>query len=236
MNELQVFNFKDNEVRIVEKDLETWFCLKDVCDVLEIKNATDVSKRLNAKGRTRYNLGRQGETTFINESNLYKVVFQSRKKGAEQFTEYVTGTILPSVRKHGAYMTEQAIEQVLVNPDTIIRLATELKEERNKRILLEKQISATDVQSEQMRISLEESEKLYTATEVARMFGTNARALNDLLRSKRIIKLTNGSVWNLNANYENKGYAKKLWKNLRWTESGVEFLKKKLKANGLYTQ
>ena len=138
MNNLQIFNFKNNEVRTIENNNEPWFCLKDVCGILEIKNPTDVAKRLNEKGVTRYNLGsRSGETNFINESNLYKVIFQSRKAEAEEFTEYVTGTILPTIRKHGAYMNEQTLEQALTNPDFLIKLATELKEEQQKRKELE---------------------------------------------------------------------------------------------------
>lgn len=151
MNELRIFNFNHNDVRVIEKNNETWFCLRDVCNILDIKNATDVSKRLNQNGLTRYNLGsRSGETNFINESNLYKVIFQSRKEEAEQFTEYVTGTILPTVRKHGAYMNEQTLEQALTNPDFLIKLATELKEEQQKRKELELRNSQLSVDNQIM--------------------------------------------------------------------------------------
>lgn len=83
-------------------------------------------------------LGRKQEATFINESNLYKTIFQSRKKEAEKFTEWVTSDVLPSIRKHGGYLTPEKVEEALLNPDVIIRLATELKEERQKRITAEK--------------------------------------------------------------------------------------------------
>lgn len=149
MNELQTFRFNNDEVRTVLINDEPYFCLKDVCRVLGLSNPTMVSSRLNVRGLTKYNLGsRSGETIFINESNLYKVIFQSRKEEAEQFTEYVTGTILPTIRKHGAYMTEQTLEQALTSPDFLIKLATELKEEQAKRKSLEVQNSqlAVDVQ------------------------------------------------------------------------------------------
>lgn len=151
MNNLQIFNFKENEVRVIERNDETWFCLKDVCDILDIKNATDVSKRLNQDGLTRYNLGgRSGETIFVNESNLYKTIFQSRKEEAEQFTEWVTGEVLPSIRKHGAYMNEQTLEQALTSPDFLIKLATSLKEEQEKRKQLEIQNSKLAVDNQIM--------------------------------------------------------------------------------------
>ncbi len=137
MSNLQIFNFKNNEVRTIENNNEPWFCLKDVCEILELTNPSIVIDRLNKNGRAKYNLGRQGNTWFINESNLYKVIFQSRKAEAEEFTEYVTGTILPTIRKHGAYMNEQTLEQALTNPDFLIKLATELKEEQQKRKELE---------------------------------------------------------------------------------------------------
>lgn len=145
MNKLQVFNFKENEIRTTLINNEPYFCLKDVSQILDIKNHKDVVARLNRDGVDSADLidslGRIQKAIFINESNLYKVIFQSRKPEAEQFTEYVTGTILPSIRKHGTYMTEQTIEQALTNPDFLIKLATELKTEQEKRKELESQNS-----------------------------------------------------------------------------------------------
>lgn len=141
-NNLQVFNFHHNEVRTIVQNDGVWFCLKDVCEILEIKNQRDCKTRLNQKGVVITDTLTKGgiqKLTYINESNLYKVIFQSRKSEAEEFTDYVTGTILPSIRKHGAYMNNQTLEQALTNPDFLIKLATELKEEQQKRKELELQ-------------------------------------------------------------------------------------------------
>ena len=139
MNNLEVFNFENKEVRTKSQNNEVWFCLKDVCSILEIKNHKDVVSRLNQKGvdisDTLTNGGMQ-KVTFINESNLYKVIFQSRKPQAERFTEWVTSEVLPSIRKHGMYATEETIDKILSNPDFGIRLLSELKEEREKTKLL----------------------------------------------------------------------------------------------------
>ena len=139
MNNLEVFNFENKEVRTKSQNNEVWFCLKDVCSILEIKNHKDVVSRLNQKGvdisDTLTNGGMQ-KVTFINESNLYKVIFQSRKPQAERFTEWVTGEVLPSIRKNGMYATEETIDKILSNPDFGIRLLSELKEEREKTKLL----------------------------------------------------------------------------------------------------
>ena len=130
-----MFNFENKEVRTKSQNNEVWFCLKDVCSILEIKNHKDVVSRLNQKGvdisDTLTNGGMQ-KVTFINESNLYKVIFQSRKPQAERFTEWVTSEVLPSLRKHGMYATEETIDKILSNPDFGIRLLNELKEEREK--------------------------------------------------------------------------------------------------------
>lgn len=110
MNEVQIFNFKENSVRTQYASDEVWFCLKDVCDVLEIKNSNDVVSRINPKGvASIYTLTKGGnqKLTYINESNLYKVIFQSRKPQAEEFTEWVTGEVLPTIRKTGSYSLQK---------------------------------------------------------------------------------------------------------------------------------
>lgn len=104
MNELQIFNSEEfGEIRTITKDNEPMFCLADVCKALDIKNATDVAKRLDDDERTRLNLGRQGETNFVTESGLYAVILRSDKPNAKKFRKWVTGEVLPSIRKTGSY-------------------------------------------------------------------------------------------------------------------------------------
>lgn len=132
MNELQ--SFENNEfgtVRTVVVNDEPMFCLADVCRVLDIANAGNVKARLNPKGvhivDTLTNGGRQ-EMSFITESNLYKVIFQSRKPEAEKFSDWVTAEVLPSIRKHGMY----AVDDLINNPDLAIKAFTALKEEKER--------------------------------------------------------------------------------------------------------
>ena len=104
MNDLQIFNNEEfGEVRTVVLNSEPMFCLADVCKALDIKNATDVAKRLDDDERTRLNLGRQGETNFVTESGLYAVVLRSDKPNAKKFRKWITGEVLPSIRKTGSY-------------------------------------------------------------------------------------------------------------------------------------
>lgn len=107
MNDLQIFNNEEfGEVRTAAINDEPMFCLADICRVLEIKNVSDCKSRLRQKGivttDTLTNGGKQ-KMIFIDESNLYKTIFQSRKESAERFTEWVTSEVLPSIRKTGSY-------------------------------------------------------------------------------------------------------------------------------------
>src|SRR5690554_4788803 len=87
-----------------------------------------------------FNIGRQGETNIVNEYGLYNLILSSRKPEAKKFKRWITHEVIPSIRKHGAYMTPEKIEEVLMNPDTIIQLATALKKEQQRRLQAEKQI------------------------------------------------------------------------------------------------
>lgn len=148
MNELQIFNYNDQEIRTIEKDGVVWWVLADVCRVLGLKNPSMIADRLDDDERAKFDLGRQGITNTINESGLYSVILRSDKKEAIPFRRWVTHEVLPSIRKHGAYMTADTIEKALLNPDTIIQIATALKEEKEKSKALEAVNSALVVDLE----------------------------------------------------------------------------------------
>lgn len=145
MQELQIFkNNEFGEVRTKVINNEPYFSLNDVCRILEINNPSQAKTRLNKDGvisnEVIDSMGRTQQANFINESNLYKLIFQSRKSEAEKFSDWVTSEVLPSIRKHGAYMSSEVIEKTLTDPDYLIQLATNLKEEKAKRALAEAQI------------------------------------------------------------------------------------------------
>jgi prophage antirepressor-like protein len=114
MNELQIFNYNDNEIRTIEKEDGIWWVLTDVCKVLDVKNATDVAKRLDGDEVTRFNLGGlSGESWIINESGLYNVILRSDKPEAVPFRRWVTHDVLPSIRKHGAYISDKSKQMAI---------------------------------------------------------------------------------------------------------------------------
>ena len=120
MNELQIFNSDEfGQIRTVIINEEPMFCLADVCKALEISHVTDVKNRLKQDGvgtaEVIDSLGRKQNATFINESNLYKTIFQSRKESAERFTAWVTSEVLPTIRKTGSYqkpLTQQEMMRI----------------------------------------------------------------------------------------------------------------------------
>lgn len=145
-NQLQVFkNHKFGEMRALEINEEPWLVGKDIAEILQYKEPHKaITRHVDQDDRMKYpvidNLGRTQYTWVINESGFYSLVLSSELPGAKEFKKWVTKEVLPSIRKHGAYMTPEKIEEVLLNPDTIIQLATTLKKEQQKRIQAERQI------------------------------------------------------------------------------------------------
>ncbi|WP_373894415.1 phage antirepressor KilAC domain-containing protein [Virgibacillus sp. CBA3643] len=143
MNQLTKM-FDGQNLTIIENKGDPKFSLKDVCEILEIGNPSQVKTRLEdeviSNEVIQDRLGRNQKATFINEDGLYDVILDSRKKEAKHFRKWITSDVIPSIRKHGAYMTPERIEETLLNPDTIIKLATNLKEEQEKRSQAEYQI------------------------------------------------------------------------------------------------
>lgn len=128
MNDLQIFNNEEfGEVRTAVVNDEPMFCLIDICKALEIKNATDVAKRLDEDERTRLNLGRQGETNFITESGLYAVILRSDKPNAKKLRKWVTSEVLPTIRKTGSYNKPMSTAEK-------IKLLAQGNEELNERV------------------------------------------------------------------------------------------------------
>lgn len=154
MNGLQIFTYNGNEVRTVQKDGEPWWVLKDVCEILGLGSPHKVFERLDEdeKGRNLIpTLGGEQEMTVINESGLYNVILRSDKPEAKPFRKWITSEVLPSIRKHGAYMTPETLEAAILNPDLLIRLCTALKDEQDKNKALQAANSTLAVDNQIMK-------------------------------------------------------------------------------------
>ena len=155
MEEIKVFesvNF--GAIRVVDRDGEPWFVAKDVCQCLEIDNHKDAMRRLDADEKAGVVLtdphGRPQETNCVSEPGLYSLVLSSRKPGAKAFKRWIVHEVIPAIRKTGAYMTPEKVQEALLNPDTIINLALQIKElqeearKNEPNVLLAKSITASD--------------------------------------------------------------------------------------------
>lgn len=141
MNEVIPFTYEDTSVRtVIGSDGEPWFVASDIAKILGYRMSSDMTRRLDEdeKGtRSVRTLGGTQEMTVVTESGLYSAILGSKVEGARQFKRWVTHEVLPSIRKRGGYLTPEATEKALTDPDFIIQLATSLKEERAKRAALE---------------------------------------------------------------------------------------------------
>lgn len=142
MNNLQVFkNNEFGEIRIIFKGEQPWFVAKDISDILGYSDSQAMTRRLDEDESITDKLsGMNMNSTLINESGLYNAVLGSKLLEAKKFKKWVTSEVLPNIRKHGAYMTDDAIEKALTSPDFLIQLATKLKDEKSARLEAEAQI------------------------------------------------------------------------------------------------
>lgn len=147
MTDLQIFNSPEfGAIRTIEKDGEPWFVGKDVAVALGYKDTVNALKsHVDTEDKGGWQITTQfgeKETTIINESGLYSLVLSSKLPTAKKFKRWVTNEVIPSIRKHGAYMTPETLEAAILNPDTMIKLCTALKDEQEKRKALEQQIES----------------------------------------------------------------------------------------------
>lgn len=202
---LQPFNFKGHEVRVlVAEDGEPRWVASDVAKILDYSESAAMTRHLDEdeKGLSIVQTPGGGQRVqVITESGLYSAILRSRKPEAKEFKRWVTREVLPSIRKHGAYMTEHTIEQVLTDPDTIIKLATDLKEERARRAELEAQRQA-DAPKVVFADAVSASKSSILVGELAKILKGNgieigATRLFRLLREEGYLIRRKGSDWNM---------------------------------------
>lgn len=147
MNNLQIFNSPEfGQVRTIQQNGEPWFVGKDVAEILGYKDTSDAMKKhvdIEDKLTRRFaDSGQNREMYIINESGLYSLILSSKMPKAKEFKRWVTSEVIPAIRKHGAYMTDDVLKQAIQSPDFLIKLATELKEEKEARRQAEASLQA----------------------------------------------------------------------------------------------
>ena len=185
--QVQVFNNEQfGDVRVIMQGEQPWFVGKDVASVLGYSNTKkaliDHVYDEDKDGVTiRDRMGRNQKVTAINESGLYSLIMSSKLPSAKQFKHWVTSDILPTIRQHGAYLTPEKVEEVLMNPDTIIKLATQLKAEREGRIKAEAALKAATPKVEYYDEYMNR-EETFTVTFVANTLAMGQHQLYKKLR------------------------------------------------------
>lgn len=144
MSNIKIFNFEDLPVRTTTVDNEPYFVGNDVAQILGYEDYRGaINKKVDSDDKLRSQIDHAGQkrnVTLINESGLYSLIFSSKLESAKRFKRWVTSEVLPSIRKHGLYATDNVIENTLNNPDYIINILTEYKKEKEHNLTLEQQI------------------------------------------------------------------------------------------------
>lgn len=202
MNELQIFNHPDfGQVRTVTINDEPWFVGKDVAQVLGYSNPSkavishvdDEDKRFEMLPISDSQNGNLVKTAILNESGLYSLIMSSKLPGAKEFKRWVTSEVLPSIRKHGAYMTPETLQAAILNPDTMIQLCQMLKSEQDKNRELTVANSRLTVENQIMQPKadyfddLVDRNLLTNFRETAKEFGMAPKKFTTFLLEKKYI-------------------------------------------------
>ena len=240
MNEIRTFeNEQFGSIRTIMIDGEPWFVGKDVASILGYGRATKATlDHVDSEDRDAVpiqdSIGRMQKTPIINESGLYSLILSSKLPSAKDFKRWVTKEVLPSIRKYGAYFTDETLDRVMENSSEAETLFKKLKAEKLKNKELEETVSAlgdkADYYDEVLR-----SEKLIPMTVIAKDYGMSATRLNGILNAFRIQYKLRGT-WCLYAPYQDMGLTKtktmpvphsetgKTFIIMYWTEKGRAFL------------
>lgn len=246
MTDLQIFKNKEfGQVRTVLIDNKPYAVATDIARSLGYKHPGHAVRR-HCKGVTKHpipTIGGIQQMNCIPEGDIYRLIANSELPEAEKFESWIFDEVLPTIRKHGAYLTPQKIEEVLMDPDTIIQLATQLKEER---ALVQKQkqiIGELKPKADYMDRILK-NKGLVTITQIAKDYGMSGQAMNKLLHDLGVQYKQSGQ-WLLYREHHGKGYThsetveiirsdgrEDVKMNTKWTQKGRLFLYELLKENG----
>lgn len=241
MNTPQIFNFEQNEVRtFLENDIP-YFVANDVAKTLGYKNPSDATNKHCKKAVKTWgsdSLGRRQSFKVIPESDVYRLIIKSNLPSAEKFEAWVMEEVLPQIRKHGMYATDE----LLNNPDLLIEVATKLKEERTLRLVAEQKAAEMQPKADYYDRILN-NKGLVTVSTIAKNYGMSAVSFNKLLHELGI-QFNQSGTWLLYSKFQDKGYThiepfdyedkngnRQVKTRMKWTQKGHIFLYETLKKN-----
>lgn len=243
MTNLQIFAFEEKEeIRTLLINEEPYFVGKDVAEVLGYQNGSrDVNRHVDEEDKLTHQISASGQNrnmTIINESGLYSLILKSKLPSAKKFKRWVTSEVLPQIRKHGMYATDE----LLNNPDLLIEVATKLKEERTLRLIAEQRVNELQPKADYYDRILN-SKGLVTVSTIAKNYGMSAVSFNKLLHELGI-QFNQSGTWLLYSKFQDKGYThiepfdyedkngnRQVKTRMKWTQKGHIFLYETLKKN-----
>lgn len=249
MNQLQNFKFSGQDVRIITINDEPWFVAKDVADVLGYDQTSNMLKRIDDEDFISSKLeGMNMKSTLINESGLYTAIIGSKKPEAKQFKRWVTSEVLPTIRKHGAYMTDKKAQDVLHGnglADLLIQAGEQIKSLELEKSQLKMELDEVREKTTYLDLILESPDDILT-TQIAHDYGYSAVSFNRILHDLRIQRKVN-KQWVLYSKYMGKGYIGSRTSDFvdskgiartsittTWKQKGRKFLYEVLKKNGYF--
>ena len=245
---IQIFeNPQFGNIRVaMSESNEPLFCLADVAKALDIKNVSDLKSRLNQKGIAITDTPTKGgiqPMIYINEGNVYKCIFQSRKSDAEKFQDWVCDEVLPSIRKTGGYMVvkeEDTPESIMARALLIAQHTLDRKQAMIDQLHESNQLQAKELKQAAPKVEYYDTalsgQGTYSATDIAKDLGMSAKTLNKKLHALEI-QYRQNDTWYLYAKYQDKGYTRIIpnyiidkngeavnHPSMRWTETGRSFI------------
>ena len=234
-NNIQMFeNEEFGRVRVVQKDGQPWWVLRDVCKALGLTNSRVVADRLDEdeKGVSLiYTPGGNQSMAVVNESGLYAVILRSDKPNAREFRKWITSSVLPAIRQSGAYITRETLERMQEDSDFAAELLDRLATEHAKNRTLTDYVDKLQPKAQYYDEVLQ-SDGAIPATLIAKSYGMTAQAFNKLLHAVEI-QYRLGSTWYLYKEYADKGYTitktyfvgkRRVSVHTAWTQKGRAFL------------
>lgn len=235
--DLQEFDFNGQEVRTVMRNNTPYFIGKDVAEALGYRRPTKaIADHIDDEDKDEVpiqdSIGRSQMTPIINESGLYSLILKSNLDTAKRFKRWVTSEVLPSIRKRGLYATDE----LLNNPDLLIQVATELKNEREQRLIAEQRINELQPKATYYDLVLQ-NKSLISVSKIAKDYGKSAQWLNSKLHELGV-QYKQGGTWLLYQKYADKGYTQSTTHVIdeernklftKWTQKGRLFIYELLK-------
>ena len=239
--ELQIFKNTDfGEVRTLLIDNEPYFVGKDVAEVLGYERADNaIRNHVDDEDKLMHQISASGQNRsmyLINESGLYSLILKSKLPTARQFKRWVTSEVLPTIRKHGVYATDELLD----NPDFLIDALQKLKAEREQRLIAEQRVLELQPKASYYDVILQ-SKSLVSVSQIAKDYGLSATKLNQLLNEWGI-QYKQGGTWLLYQKYAPLGYTQSQTVeynggegsrlHTKWTQKGRLFLHNLLTNHG----